>query len=114
MSNFKNIAPFELQNMQAQGVLQLVDVRNDDELARGIIPDATHIALHLLPMRWNELSEDIPLVFYCHSGVRSVHACEYLKQQGFDQLYNLQGGVLAWAHAGLAFVPKTKDSPHGV
>ena len=106
MSHFKNIDPFELQSMQAQGELQLLDVRNDDEVAHGIISGAKHIALHLLPMRWNELKDDVPIVVYCHSGVRSAHACEYLAQQGFEQLHNLQGGVLAWGRASMTFVPK--------
>lgn len=93
----------QLQSLQTQGELQLVDVRNSDEVARGVIPGAIHIALHLLPMRWNELRDDIPIVFYCHSGVRSAQACEYMARQHYSQLYNLQGGVLAWARAGLAF-----------
>lgn len=106
MSRFKNIDPQELQAMQAQGAIQLVDVRNDDEVAHGIIAGAKHIVLQSLPMRWNELNDDAPIVIYCHSGVRSAHACEYLAQQGFEQLYNLQGGVLAWGRAGMTFVPK--------
>ncbi len=107
MPSFTNIDPLELQRMQAKGEIQLIDVRNEDEVAHGIISGAKHIALHLLPLRWNELQDGIPIVCYCHSGVRSVHACEYLAQQGFDQLYNLQGGVLAWGRAGMTFAPKT-------
>lgn len=87
--------------MQAQGTIQLVDVRGQDEVARGMIAGAQHMALHLLPLRWNELNDEIPLVFYCHSGVRSMHACELMAQHGFDQLYNLQGGILAWGRAGM-------------
>ena len=105
MSKYKEISPAELQALQA-GKLQLVDVRNDDEVARGVIAGAIHIQLNSLPMRWNELQDEIPIVFYCHSGVRSAHACAYMAEQGFDKLYNLQGGILAWGKAGLPFVPK--------
>ncbi len=105
MSTYKEINPAELQALQA-GPLQLVDVRNDDEVARGVISGSVHIQLNSLPMRWNELKDEIPIVFYCHSGVRSAHACAYMVEQGFTQLYNLQGGILAWGKAGLPFVPK--------
>jgi rhodanese-related sulfurtransferase len=57
-------------------------------------------------MRWNELSDKTPIVFYCHSGVRSAHACMYLAEQGFTELFNLQGGIMAWGQAGFPFVPK--------
>ncbi|HEY7986957.1 MAG TPA: rhodanese-like domain-containing protein [Methylophilaceae bacterium] len=105
MSTYKEISPAELQALQT-APMQLVDVRNDDEVARGVIGGALHIQLNSLPMRWNELKEEIPIVFYCHSGVRSAHACAYMAEQGFAQLYNLQGGILAWGKAGLPFVPK--------
>jgi rhodanese-related sulfurtransferase len=106
MSKYKEINPAELQALQA-APLQLVDVRNDDEVARGVINGAIHIQLNSLPMRWNELKDEIPIAFYCHSGVRSAHACAYMAEQGFDQLYNLQGGILAWGKAGLPFAPKS-------
>jgi rhodanese-related sulfurtransferase len=106
MSKYKEINPAELQALQA-GAIQLVDVRNDDEVARGVISGAIHIQLNSLPMRWTELKDEIPIVFYCHSGVRSAHACAYMAEQGFEQLYNLQGGILAWGKAGLPFVPKS-------
>ncbi|HEY8084027.1 MAG TPA: rhodanese-like domain-containing protein [Methylophilaceae bacterium] len=106
MPTYKEISPAELQALQT-APLQLVDVRNDDEVARGVISGALHIQLNSLPMRWNELKEEIPIVFYCHSGVRSAHACAYMVEQGFAQLYNLQGGILAWGKAGLPFAPKS-------
>ena len=106
MSRYQEITPSALQAMQAAGALQLVDVRNPDEVARGIISGAKHIILNDLPMRWNELSDKTPIVFYCHSGVRSAHACMYLAEQGFTELFNLQGGIMAWGQAGFPFVPK--------
>jgi len=84
----------------------LVDVRNDDEVARGIIAGAKHIPLHLLPIHVSELPDDKPIVFYCHSGIRSAHACTFLANQGHEGLFNLQGGVIAWGKAGYPFVPK--------
>jgi rhodanese-related sulfurtransferase len=106
VSRYQEISPAALQAMQTAGALQLVDVRNDDEVARGIISGAKHIVLNDLPARRNELNIETPLVFYCHSGVRSAHACIYMAEQGFAALFNLQGGIMAWGQAGLPFVAK--------
>uniref|UniRef100_UPI00359FA028 rhodanese-like domain-containing protein n=1 Tax=Neisseria dentiae TaxID=194197 RepID=UPI00359FA028 len=38
-----------------------------------------------------------PIVVYCHHGVRSLHTAMYLADAGFDELYNLQGGIDAWS-----------------
>jgi rhodanese-related sulfurtransferase len=88
------------------GAVQVVDVRNDDEVARGVIAGSMHIQLNSLPMRIHELKPEIPIVFYCHSGVRSAHACAYMAEHGFTQLYNLRGGILAWNKTGFPLVSK--------
>lgn len=105
MASYQEIDPSTLQDMQTNA-LQLVDVRNDDEVARGVIDGAMHIQLNSLPMRLSELKEEIPIVFYCHSGVRSAHACAYLAEHGYTRLYNLRGGILAWSKAGFPLVAK--------
>lgn len=87
------------------GGLVLVDVRTPAEVARGTIPGAQSIPLHLLPMNAGVLDKERPVVFYCQSGGRSSQACLYLRQQGHDKLYNLRGGILAWARNGLPIVP---------
>jgi len=79
---------------------QLVDVRNAHEVARGAIAGARHIELAALPARAAELDPDAACVLYCLSGARSAQACAYLAQRGFCRLYNLSGGIAAWAQAG--------------
>lgn len=106
MVGYKDIDPSELQAMLAQGRVQLVDVRNDAEVAHGIIGGARHIPLSVLPARQDELADDLPLVFYCHSGIRSAHACAFMANQGRDNLFNLRGGVLAWGKAGYPFAAR--------
>ena len=103
MTGYKDIDPAELQAMLAQGRVLLVDVRNDAEVARGIIGGALHIPLPVLPAMQGELADDLPVVFYCHSGIRSAHACAFMANQGRDNLFNLRGGVLAWGKAGYGF-----------
>ncbi|WP_137719964.1 rhodanese-like domain-containing protein [Methylobacillus flagellatus] len=107
MSAYQEIEAEQLHQLLAVQKIQLVDVRNDDEVARGIIPGALHITLANIPMKHEALlSEDVPLVFYCHSGIRSAHAASFLASKGREQVYNLRGGVLAWGKAGYAFGSK--------
>ncbi|MCP1660545.1 rhodanese-like domain-containing protein [Neisseria perflava] len=78
--------------------VRLLDVRTDEETQICALPDALHIPMNLIPLRHNELpDDDIPLVIYCHHGIRSLHTAMYLADVGFDNLYNLQGGIDAWS-----------------
>lgn len=106
MASFKEIDSAQLNTLTSTEKITLVDVRTDEEVARGIISGALHIPLHLLPLREQELGSDTPLVFYCHSGMRSSQACSYMASQGRENLYNLRGGVLGWGTAGYALEPK--------
>jgi rhodanese-related sulfurtransferase len=80
--------------------IHLVDIRTPAEVAQAAIPDAVHLPMHLLPLRMTELPKDKEVVLYCRSGARSYHACTYLVQQGFDNVINLRGGIIAWARHG--------------
>ncbi|MBI2313344.1 MAG: rhodanese-like domain-containing protein [Betaproteobacteria bacterium] len=100
MKGFQIIDAARLRALLQEARVQLVDVRTEAEVARGRIDGAIHIPLHLLPSRVAELDTDTPAVFYCHSGMRSAQACTYLAGLGFDKLYNLLGGILAWVDSG--------------
>jgi rhodanese-related sulfurtransferase len=106
MMDFKNISAAELQTKLTAGQVRLVDVRTDAEVARGYIPGATKLPLHLLPLRLAEFDRSAPVVFYCQMGGRSAQAAAFAANQGHSEVYNLQGGILAWAQAGL---PLTAD-----
>ncbi len=109
MSTYNEIQAKDLFDMMASQPLLLVDVRNDDEVARGIIPSAVHIPLAMLPVQYEPLTKIENVVFYCHSGVRSAHAAAFASSKGCNA-YNLAGGVLAWAKAGYTFVSKGDES----
>jgi len=83
---------------------RLVDVRSMGETARGVLPGAELIPLHLIPLRKDELKGDKPVVLYCQSGARSAQACAFLAQQGITDVHNLVGGILGWARAGKPIV----------
>lgn len=100
MADFKNISVAELVTMLQQGGLKLIDVRTEAEVARGKIPQGDALPLHLLPLRMNELDKNTATVFYCQMGGRSAQAAAFAAGNGFSRVYNLQGGITAWAHAG--------------
>jgi len=75
----------------------LVDVREPWEFKYCRIDDAMSIPLSELSRRQDELPRDRPLVMVCHHGRRSEHAAMILAGAGFSRVYNLQGGVEAWA-----------------
>lgn len=93
------LGPAELKAWMDEGrMFCLLDVRTDEETAVCSLPDAVHIPMNLIPLRQNELPDDgVPLVVYCHHGIRSLHTAMYLADAGFENLYNLQGGIDAWA-----------------
>lgn len=101
MPDFKNITVAELQSRLQQGCLRLFDVRTDAEMARGKIPQGEALPLHVLPMRIAEMDKSMTTVFYCQMGGRSAQAAAFAAASGFDDVCNLQGGITAWAHAGL-------------
>jgi rhodanese-related sulfurtransferase len=101
MADFSNIDAARLQQMQGEGSLALIDVRTDQEVARGVIPGARHIPLQQLAGRFGEIPRDRPVVFYCQSGARSAQASYFLASQGWADVSNLAGGIVAWAGRGL-------------
>ena len=101
MTAVSTIDAVQLEQLRKDAPVALLDVRTDAEVARGLIEGARHIPLSLLPRRYGELDPQAVLVIYCQSGARSAQACAWLAEQGFNRLYNLQGGLAAWARAGL-------------
>lgn len=101
--SMKEIDPTELSRWQTEkaGAFRLIDVRQPHETAAGMVPGATAVPLHSLPMRLEELDPADTLVVMCHSGARSAQACAFLQQRGFSEVYNLRGGIVGWASKGL-------------
>jgi rhodanese-related sulfurtransferase len=75
----------------------LLDVREPDEFAAYRIEGAKLIPMRTIPARLHELDRRADVVMICRSGARSHHAGMFLKQNGFERVYNLAGGVMAWS-----------------
>ncbi len=96
-------APELQQRLERGEPLQLVDVREDQELDLARLP---YPVLHLPLSRSQEwladleqrLQRDLPVVVLCHAGVRSWHmACWLVEQGGYGEVWNLSGGIEAWS-----------------
>ncbi|MDN3935923.1 rhodanese-like domain-containing protein [Arthrobacter sp. YD4] len=79
---------------------QIVDVRETDEVAAGMIAGARHIPLGELRSRLAELDKSRPVVAVCRSGRRSAAAADQLAAAGFTA-YTMTGGMLDWSANGL-------------
>ncbi|GAB0170325.1 rhodanese-like domain-containing protein [Lysinibacillus sp. CTST325] len=92
----KEISTKGVQQALEQGqAINLVDVREVDEVESGHIPGIIHIPLGLLEFRMHELNKNESYIMVCRSGGRSGSATQFLESQGFD-VSNMVGGMLAW------------------
>ena len=76
----------------------LLDVREPWEFTTCRIDGSASMPLQTVPARFDEIDLDQPIVCICHHGARSMQAAAYLAGRGAEQVYNLTGGVAAWAH----------------
>jgi len=81
----------------------ILDVREDKEFATGHLPNAKHIPLGQLAARLKDVEKfkNKPIVVNCRSGARSATACGILRKNGFEEVYNLKGGINAWQQANM-------------
>jgi len=94
----QQIDPVRLKERLDSGqVGLLLDVRDDWEHSMAAIADSTHIPLAELVDRLQELAFEDDIVVYCHVGQRSYQAGLILKEAGFNNVYNLAGGIDAWS-----------------
>jgi rhodanese-related sulfurtransferase len=100
------ISPQKVAQWKEQGKeFHLLDVRRDDEREIANI-GGIHIPLHELEARFQELGADkSPWVVYCHHGVRSLYATQFLKFHGHDAL-SLRGGIEEWSNTIDPSVPR--------
>jgi len=92
--------------MDARDAFELIDVREPFEFEIARIDGAKLIPLGEIPDRSDELDRDRTFIVHCHSGRRSAQAVLLLKQRGFANVYNLEGGIDAWSEFVDPTVPK--------
>ncbi len=75
----------------------LLDVREPWEVGLCALDGAVHIPMGQIPARLGELDPARDIIVICHHGVRSYQVASFLYHQGFEKVYNLSGGINAWA-----------------
>ena len=98
------LSPADAQARLQAGTLRIVDVRPGEERALASI-NAEFATLDEGLAPFESLARDTPLAFLCHHGGRSQQAAEHFRQLGFREVYNISGGIEAWANdvdAGVA------------
>lgn len=99
----KTIDVHELKNKRdMQPDLKLIDVREIDEWQELRIPGAIHMPkdeiTHLIQNKIADKTE--PVYLYCRGGVRSLFAAQCLLDQGYEEVYSVNGGIMEWAMSG--------------
>lgn len=98
----------DVNNLQATKIINddnslILDVRSQNEFASGKISRAKNIQVDQLLNKLATISDykNKPVLVYCQSGMRSNMACRILRKSGFEQVFNLKGGVNAWVNGDL-------------
>jgi rhodanese-related sulfurtransferase len=92
----KAITAKEVEQLLNEGKkLDIIDVREVDEVASGKIPSAVNIRLGLLEFRMHELDKSKEYIIVCRSGGRSAKATQFLGYQGYNVI-NMTGGMMSW------------------
>ena len=100
----KNVSAKEFQDLikdKANAII--LDVRTPNEVAQGIIKNAEKIDFYdkNFQAELDKLDKSKPVLIYCRSGRRSGIAMSTMRELGFSEVYNLQGGIIEWSEAGL-------------
>ncbi|MDH5570703.1 MAG: rhodanese-like domain-containing protein [Gammaproteobacteria bacterium] len=108
LRGYQSASPTEAIRMINHDDAIVLDVREDSEFNTGHILNSVHIPQGHLKARLAELEKHKgkPIIIGCRSGHRSAKACAVLKKEGFDTVYNLAGGVMAWQSANLPLIKK--------
>lgn len=87
-----------LADMRSDGIAHTVlDIREPFEIAICALADSVSVAMQEVPQQLEALPRENPLIVVCHHGARSAMVTEFLRSSGFDNAWNLAGGIDAWA-----------------
>jgi rhodanese-related sulfurtransferase len=99
----RSITPQQLKRRVDSGATPfMLDVREPEEMADGIIPGCVNIPMDEVEHRLGELPTDREIVVICHMGLRSAYIAKRLKALGYGSVTNLSGGMNAWLHQSRA------------
>ena len=102
MGKKANLLPQDLKKMMEEKTVKVIDVRTPEEYEEGHIKGAQLINVYdsFFASELEELRKDQVYVLYCSTGERSGSAGNLMLDKGFEQVYNLQGGITQWDQEG--------------
>ena len=104
-SGYGNVGVGEARELIADKAgLVVLDVRTVSEYESGHLQGAVNIPVEVLGGRLSELDPDDELLVYCRTGNRSTTAVGVLRENGYDRVYHMDGGITAWMSAGFPIV----------
>ncbi len=95
--SFVEISPEDVQDALKSSTIRLIDVRGEDEWNTAQIEGATLASKTLVDEMMASWDKDTSIVFYCHSGVRSLSAVHFFAEKGFTNVKSMAGGIEAWS-----------------
>lgn len=98
------------QLVDTESDLAILDVRESWERNFGSIPGSQVLERTLLDTILGSWSKDCPLLVYCHFGVRSSDAANYLSEEGFEKVFIIKGGIDAWSQQVDPLLPRYTGS----
>lgn len=96
MSQFKHISVEQTQAMLEADEIKMVDIRDPQSFDMGHIESAVRLDNQNLQEFLNSTEPSTPVVVYCYHGISSQQAAQFLVEQGFAEVYSMDGGFEAW------------------
>ena len=96
MSDFKHISVAETAQLRAEGKVVIADIRDEQSFAAGHIDGAYHLTNGSLVGFMQQFDFEQAVIVVCYHGNSSQGAAQYLAQQGFEQVYSMDGGFESW------------------
>ena len=108
LRGYSSVTPSQSTQLINHDDAMIIDVREVNEYSDGHIINSVHIPLSSLKTRMSEIEKHKAnkVIVACRSGHRSANACANLKKAGFEHVFNLSGGVMAWQNANLPLIKK--------
>ena len=105
----ENLTPQQVKEELSKGNVNLIDIRESEELQNGKIPGAVNAPRGMLefyadsslPYYRPEFDKNKRIILHCASGGRSALAVKTLKEMGYENIAHLDGGLKAWVEAGM-------------
>ena len=105
-----SVDPLQATDMMNRREAVVIDVRPAADFAKGHIINALNIPMNGFKNQLATLNKykGKPIIVNCRSGAQSSMACGHLRKAGFEEVFNLQGGIMAWESANLPLTRKKR------